>query len=102
MPVEGSAPIMSGSSNPNSGKVIIMSHGLGANLNAYSSICCNWASQGFVIISVAHLNDEICVDFRVASKDDPKIIRDFLFEKRNRDLKIRIMEMTDVFLQLKD
>jgi predicted dienelactone hydrolase len=45
-------------------KLILFSHGLGANLNAYSSICSWFASHGYIVVSVQHSHDKICVDHR--------------------------------------
>lgn len=70
--------------------MIVFSHGLGSHLNAYSSIFANWVGQGYTVISVNHDQDEVCVDHRQVSETDPYLIKDFLFEKRNRDLNIRV------------
>ena len=43
-----------------------------------------------------HPNDEICVDFRKDSETDEELIRQFLFENRNRDLIIRRKEIISV------
>ena len=77
-------------------KVVVFSHGLGANMNAYSSICGWFASHGYVVVSVQHKNDQICVDHRWLPDQDHWKIRDYLYENRNRDLVIRVGEVRKV------
>ncbi len=36
------------------------------------------------------------LDYRVVSTDDPQAIKDYLFEKRHRDLNIRVGELEQV------
>lgn len=91
LPAGGSAPYAADQDNENAGKVIVFSHGLGAHLNAYSAFCSNWASHGYIVVSVNHERDEVCVDYRgAATEEEPDKIRDYLFDKRNRDLKFRV------------
>jgi len=52
------------STDENNFKVLIFSHGLGTHMNAYSSICGWFASHNFIVISVQHNQDRICVDYR--------------------------------------
>jgi hypothetical protein len=59
-------------------------------MNAYSSVCGWFASYGYIVVSVQHNHDKICVDHRVLDDDDPWKIRDYLYENRNRDLTIRV------------
>jgi predicted dienelactone hydrolase len=47
--------------------VIIFSHGLGSNMNNYSAICGWWASHGYIVVSIQHNHDRICLDYRVVS-----------------------------------
>jgi hypothetical protein len=65
-------------------------------MNGYSSICSWFASHGYIVVSVQHDHDEICVDYRHLSLDEPWKIRDFLYEKRNRDLTIRVAEVRKI------
>ncbi len=50
--------------NVNKNKVIVFSHGLGGNMNCYSCILGNLASQGYTVFAINHVKDEICVDYR--------------------------------------
>jgi len=59
-------------------------------MNAYSSICSWYASHGYIVVSVQHSHDKICLDYRHLPLEDIWGIRDFLYENRNRDLKIRV------------
>lgn len=45
------------SSHDKKHKIIIFSHGLGANMNGYSSICSWFASHGYIVVSVQHDHD---------------------------------------------
>ena len=65
-------------------------------MNCYSSLCGSLASLGYIVVCPQHPNDEICVDFRKASETDEELIRQFLFENRNRDLIIRRKEIVSV------
>ena len=75
MPVLGGIEYCTDETNINRNKVIVFSHGMGANMNCYSSICGCLASKGYTIVSVNHVKDEIYLDYRVASESDPKLIR---------------------------
>jgi len=77
-------------------KVVVFSHGLGANMNAYSSICGWFASHGYIVVSVQHSHDQVCIDHTMLPMDDIWKIRDFLYGKRNRDLTIRVAEVRKV------
>lgn len=65
-------------------------------MNAYSSVCGWFASHGFIVVSVQHSHDRICVDHRRLSDRDHWKIRDYLYENRNRDLIIRVAEVRKV------
>jgi len=43
--------------------VVVFSHGLGSNMNNYSSLCGWWASHGYIVISIQHHNDLVRIDF---------------------------------------
>jgi predicted dienelactone hydrolase len=45
-------------------KVILMSHGLAAHKNMMSCYASWYASRGYIVVSLEHRNDEVCVDFR--------------------------------------
>ena len=65
-------------------------------MNAYSSICAWFASHGFIVVSVQHIHDQVCVDHTQLPDQDPWKIRDYLYANRNRDLTIRVAEMRKV------
>ena len=65
-------------------------------MNAYSSVCGWFASHGYIVVSVQHSHDKICVDHTQIPDQDPWKIRDYLYENRNRDLAIRVAEMRKV------
>jgi hypothetical protein len=65
-------------------------------MNAYSSICSWFASHGYIVVSVQHSHDKICVDHRHLPLDDHWKIRDYLYINRNRDLTIRVAEVRKV------
>ena len=60
-------------------KLIIFSHGLGANMNVYSCITAWFASHGYIVVSVQHNQDKICVDHLHIDKEKHWEIRDFLY-----------------------
>ncbi len=74
----------------------MFSHGLGANLNAYSCVTAWFASHGYIAVSVQHPHDQICVDHRKENPEDHWAIRDFLYGYRNKDLKTRVSEVRKV------
>jgi alpha-beta hydrolase superfamily lysophospholipase len=80
----------------NKDKLIVFSHGLGAHLNASTSMFYNWVSPGYTVLSINHDKDEISPDYRTVSTTDHDLIRKFLFARRNRDLNIRVSEITAV------
>lgn len=59
-------------------------------MNGYSSICAWFASHGYIVVSVQHDHDEICIDHRILPLEEVWKIRDFLYQNRNRDLTIRV------------
>ena len=73
--------------------MIIFSHGLGSHLNANSAMTCGWASQGYTVVSVNHDHDVVCLDHRPISEDH-QVIKEFLHKNRNRDLNIRVKEVS--------
>ena len=79
MPVEGGIPYCWSEKNKNRNSVVIFSHGMGGNMNCYSSICGSLASQGYIVVCPNHINDEICLDYRVVSETDVELIKQFLF-----------------------
>jgi hypothetical protein len=48
-------------------------------MNAYTSICAWFASKGYIVVSVQHDHDEICVDDRHLPRENLWKIRDFTF-----------------------
>lgn len=65
-------------------------------MNCYSSFCGSLASLGYIVVCPNHPNDEVCLDFRKVSETDEELIRQFLYENRNRDLIIRRKEIVSV------
>ena len=65
-------------------------------MNAYTSICAWFASKGYIVVSVQHDHDEICVDDRHLPRENLWKIRDFTFQKRNKDLTTRVAEVSKI------
>lgn len=57
IPVEGNSKYQDDIQNSNKNRLIVFSHGLGAHLNAYTSFCGNWASHGYTVITINHVQD---------------------------------------------
>ena len=103
IPAVRDAPLLSRSSPY---PVVIFSHGLGGNANAYSSICGNLASCGIVAFAPEHRDGSCPVAFaktkrsnsistaykvpyqRYAHRPDPEVL-----EARNKQLRIRLWEL---------
>jgi len=66
---------------------IVFSHGLASSRNSYAMYTREWASKGFIVVSVEHKTDEIC--------PSSKKIEDF--PVRNRDLKVRSKQLSKAF-----
>lgn len=102
IPAVRDAPLLSRSSPY---PVVIFSHGLGGNANAYSSICGNLASCGIVVFAPEHRDGSCPIAFaktkrsnsigtayrvpyqRHAHRPDPEVL-----EARNKQLRIRLWE----------
>jgi len=74
------------SSNPKL-PVIILSHGLGGNLNSNFLMCREFVRMGFIVFAIDH---------------EDEIIGDVSFEARNKDLKKRVSQVKDVIAWIKD
>ena len=71
-------------------KIVLFSHGLGANFNAYSCLTGWFASHGYIVVSIQHSHDRICVDNTKQNLKDDWGIRDFLYGYRHKDLTFRV------------
>lgn len=103
IPAVRDAPLLSRSSKY---PVVIFSHGLGGNANAYSSICGNLASCGIIAFAPEHRDGSCPVAFaktkrsasvksaykvpyqKHAHRPDPEVL-----EARNKQLRIRLWEL---------
>lgn len=64
MPVLGDASLYVNDYEPDEKwNVIIFSHGLGSNLNNYSSMCGWFASHGYIVVSIQHNHDRVRIEF---------------------------------------
>lgn len=77
-------------------KVVLMSHGLAAHKNMMSCYACWYAARGWIVVSVAHRHDEICVDFRSLIEEKEKC-HQYIYDRRNASLRTRNKEFKAVF-----
>ncbi|KAJ8936369.1 hypothetical protein NQ314_012388 [Rhamnusium bicolor] len=89
-------------------KCIIMSHGLGGNRFLYSNVCCEMASNGFLVAALEHRDLSSCNTYYYASQEDAKkdnrSTLDFRhiqfgenhYTERNTQIKIRFNECCKV------
>ena len=73
--------------------MIVFSHGLGSNLNNYSSLCGWWASHGYIVVSIQHNKDFIRIDFPKSYVKNIDALEKLLYQSRNTDLIVRRKEM---------
>lgn len=73
--------------------MIVFSHGLGSNLNNYSSLCGWWASHGYIVVSIQHNQDRIRIDFPKKLVKDIDALEKLFYQSRNTDLVVRRKEM---------
>eukprot|EP01025_Chloroclados_australasicus_P034875 TRINITY_DN3560_c1_g1_i1.p1 TRINITY_DN3560_c1_g1~~TRINITY_DN3560_c1_g1_i1.p1 ORF type:complete len:498 (+),score=38.24 TRINITY_DN3560_c1_g1_i1:120-1613(+) len=73
--------------------VIVFSHGLGGNRNAYSFFCSEMASYGYVVVAIEHADTSACMT-KLAGKRGKLYYDGFGdAEKRHQRLRYRVGEM---------
>ncbi|EXJ91092.1 hypothetical protein A1O1_04199 [Capronia coronata CBS 617.96] len=90
--------------------VVIFSHGLGGNFNAYSAVCASLASFGIVCVAPEHRDGSAPVSFirsadgNIASSIDyrryPHTPTQEVLTSRNAQLRIRLWELEQLFTVL--
>ncbi|MEO5969066.1 MAG: hypothetical protein ABIQ95_03995 [Bdellovibrionia bacterium] len=77
--------------------VLFFSHGLGGMRTTYSQICCDFASYGFIVASLEHLDGTACVSFSHGGAKKIPYARKLPFlsgqEARQEQLKYRVGEI---------
>ena len=92
MPVLGDASLYLNDYDPNEKwNVVIFSHGLGSNLNNYSSLCGWLASHGYIVVSIQHNHDHVRILFEpeLVKEENHKALERLFYQGRNKDLHTR-------------